>query len=255
MDVSLHAVLLLAAVAGLAGFIDAIAGGGGLLTLPALMMAGFPAHQALGTNKGQSVFGSGAALLRFLRSPLLDRGRAKISFLPALGGAAAGAALVSQLHPDVLRPVVMALLLSAAFLLMLPGPRFESKRHVDRPAWHAAGTALVLGTYDGFFGPGTGTFLIIAYALWWKDRLDEASANAKVANFASNLAALLAFAWQGAVMWKVALPMALGQAVGSHFGAHVTIRKGARLVRLVVILVSMALVARMGWQMFQQQDG
>lgn len=248
VDVTWPMAAVLAAVAAVAGFIDAIAGGGGLLTLPAVFMAGVPPHLALGTNKGQSFAGSGMALWRFWRSPLLDRERAVASFPAALLGAAGGVALVSLVPPAVLRPLVMALLAAVAVSMLVRRPVAQDGPRVRRPAWLAAAVALAMGGYDGFFGPGTGTFLIMAYALLWKDRLDEASANAKVANFASNLAALAGFAWQGAVLWQVALPMAVGQAAGSHLGAHVTLKRGQALVRAAVVCVSLALVARMAWQ-------
>lgn len=250
-------VVALALVGLAAGFVDAIAGGGGLLTLPALLLAGLPAPFALGTNKGQSVFGSGAALARYARSPLLDRPRARVSWLPALAGAAGGAALVNQLSPSVLRPVVLVLLLAVAMVLLVrrPGPASASVPSKARPMWMAALVAAGVGAYDGFFGPGTGTFLIMAYTSLWRDRMDAASANAKVVNFASNLASMVTFAWAGAVVWKVALPMAAGQALGGALGAHLTIARGQSLVRVAVIGMSLALVLRLGWQMLEPAAG
>lgn len=236
----------------LAGFVDAIAGGGGLLTLPALLLAGLPADLALGTNKGQSVFGSGAALWRFARSPLLNQARAKQSALPAFVGAAAGVALVRHVPSQMLRPVVLVLLCAVALILLFrrgpPGGGTPRARGLGLTVAVAAG----LGFYDGFFGPGTGTFLIMAYVTLWHDRMDEASANAKVANFMSNLASMITFASLGAVVWTLALPMALGQAVGGQLGAHVTVAKGSPLVRVVVIVVSLSLVARLAWQLVTQ---
>lgn len=249
-DLSAPVVLALALIAGFAGFVDAIAGGGGLLTLPALLLAGLPPHLALGTNKGQSVFGSGFALARFARSPLFDRSRAVSSALPALAGSAAGVVAVSAVPPRALGPLVMVLLAAAALFFALRRARATERQPVARPAWLAALVALVIGAYDGFFGPGTGTFLIVAYVWLWHDRLDAASANAKVVNFGSNLAAMVAFSAQGLVAWSVALPMAAGQALGGWCGAHLTVRRGQGLVRGVVIAVCMALVLRLAWQIF-----
>ncbi|MEW5849489.1 MAG: TSUP family transporter [Myxococcota bacterium] len=251
MEISLLLVLPLVLVATLAGFVDAIAGGGGLLTLPALLLSGLPPQLALGTNKGQSVFGSGMALYRFSRSTLLDIPRARVSALPAFLGAAAGVLLVTRLSPDVLRPLVMVLLAAVAVFLLLrpPVPTTTVMERVTRPAALAVAVAAGIGAYDGFFGPGTGTFLIMAYVGLWRDRMDAASANAKVVNFMSNLASVLAFALQGAVLWKIALPMAAGQALGGHFGALLTLKKGQPLVRTAVIVVCLALVARLGWQL------
>ena len=235
-------VALLAGTSLVAGFIDAIAGGGGLLTLPALLSAGLPPHLALGTNKGQSVFGSGTALLYFSRTPLLDRRRARQGAAFALLGAALGVALVSRAPARLLTPVVMALLVAVALLMAWPRAPRPAQTPRVRPAWLAAAVALCMGAYDGFFGPGTGTFLIMLYAGVFADPLDAASANAKVVNFASNLASVAVFGAAGLVVWRVALPMAVGQIVGGWLGAHVTLRRGQRLVRVAVIVVSLALV-------------
>lgn len=248
VDLGTGVMVTLWGVGLVAGFVDAIAGGGGLLTLPALLTAGLPPALALGTNKGQSVFGSGAALWKYARSSLLDRARARLAVVPALLGAAAGAALVGTLSPAVLRPVVLTLLLGVAVFLLVRRPGTLEKPPRAQPAWVAVAVAAVVGSYDGFFGPGTGTFLIMAYVGLWHDRMDAASANAKVVNFASNLASMVTFAAAGTVVWKVALPMGLGQAIGGVLGAQLTIRSGTVLVRRMVIGVCMALVARLGWQ-------
>ncbi len=246
---------LLALVGLAAGFVDAIAGGGGLLTLPALLLAGFSPQAALATNKGQSLFGSGAALLRFSRSPLLDRKRARVSFLPAFVGAFAGVLLVTRVSPSALRPIVLVLLLGVAVTLLVRQTNGrEEVPHgppLARPAWLAALVAGLLGLYDGFFGPGCGTFLIMLYVALWHDAMDAASANAKATNFASNVASFIAFAWAGGIVWSAALPMALGQAIGGRLGAHATIASGRVLVRRVVVAVSLAFVVRLSWQLLE----
>lgn len=237
--------LLLFLTALLAGFIDAIAGGGGLLTLPAIMLTGVDRPHALGTNKGQSAFGTFTSLIRFFHSPLLDRRRAARSFIPALAGAALGVQAVSALPDRIVTPVVMTLLFAVAIFMLVhrPPASHEPPRH--RPALLAIAVAFALAFYDGFFGPGTGTFLILLYAWLWRDPLDAASANAKVPNFASNLASLIVFAAKGLIVWKLALPMAAGQLLGGYLGAHVTVRRGRALVRAVTVAVSLALVARL----------
>jgi len=157
---------LLIAVAGLGGFVDAIAGGGGLLTLPALMVAGLPPHVAMATNKGQSVFGSGGSLTRFAHSPLLDRRRVLPTFAPTVIAAGLGVGAVRLVDPDVLTPLVTVLLTAAAILILL-GQRVRATHGpaIERPAWVAAAVGAGAGFYDGFFGPGTGTLLIVAYLL------------------------------------------------------------------------------------------
>lgn len=243
------ALLCLAALSG--GFVDAIAGGGGLLTMPALLGAGLPPHFALGTNKGQSVFGAAIALWRFHRSGLVDARRARFTFPAGFVGAVAGASLVLALRPEVLRPVILVLLVVvAAYLAVRPPLPTTGDRPLDRVSTLkpllAVAVAFVIGSYDGFFGPGTGTFLIVAFAVLAGDGLAAASGNAKVVNFASNLASVAIFSMRGAVLWEVALPMAAAQALGAWFGAHSAIRGGDVLVRRVVLLVVVALCLKLG---------
>ena len=245
-------ILLLALVALAAGTIDAIGGGGGLLTVPALLAVGLSPHLAIGTNKGQSTFGSLAALVRFARGGLLDGRRAKGTFPLAVAGSLAGAALALALPASALRPVVIGLLASAALFVGLR--RGPPARPVDAPpprgALGIAGAiAVAIGAYDGFFGPGTGTFLVVAFAALLGDGLARASAEAKVVNFASNVAALALFAARGAVVWRVALPMAACQLAGGWLGAHLAVRRGDRLVRRAVVAVALAAAAKLAWDL------
>ena len=178
----------------IAGFVDAIAGGGGLLTLPALLTAGLPVESALGTNKGQSAFGTAMSLTRYYQSRLLDIRRAALSLVPALIGGAGGVWLVTRINPGVLTPLVMVLLACVALFMLLYRPPKVDPDPRKRHAVVAVIVAFLLSAYDGFFGPGTGMFLILVYAWLWRDPLDKASANAKVANFGSNIASMAAFA-------------------------------------------------------------
>jgi uncharacterized membrane protein YfcA len=249
-DLGQIAVLALVALA--AGTVDAIAGGGGLLTVPALLAAGLPPHLALATNKGQSVFGSFAALVRFARAGLVDGARARITFPAGLVGAVSGAALVLVVPPARLRPIVLALLAGAALFVGLRRPRAAPAAGAAprRGAGAiAAAVAVAIGAYDGFFGPGTGTFLIVAFVGLLGDGLARASASAKVVNFASNLAAVSLFAARGIVVWRVALPMAAAQLAAGWIGAHLAVRRGDALVRRVVVAVTLALAAKLAWDM------
>ncbi len=246
---------LLVAASLVAGTVDAIAGGGGLLTLPALLATGMPAHLALGTNKGQSVFGSLAALVRFARAGMIDWHRARASFPLGLVGSLGGAALVLWVPPSVLRPLVLVMLVGAAGYLLLrrSGPRPGQLARTLTPRHRllaAGGIALGLGLYDGFFGPGTGTFLILAFVAVFGDTLQKASADAKVVNFASNLAAVALFGSQGTILWWISLPMAAGQLTGGWIGAHLAIKGGDVLVRRVVLGVVLALVVKLGWDLW-----
>lgn len=243
-------IVLLACAAFGAGTVDAIAGGGGLITVPALLAAGLPAHLALGTNKGQSTWGSGAALVTFWRAGRVDRRQALFAFPLALVGSYGGARLVLWISPAALRPVIIAMLIGAAALLVIKKPTRDDD--AGKPHWGiAAALALVIGAYDGFFGPGTGTFLIVGFVALCGRSLVHASADAKVVNFAANLAALITFAREGVVVWEVALPMAFGQLCGGMLGARLAMRGGARVVRIMVLAVSGALIAKLGWDLLR----
>ncbi len=237
---------LLALVALAAGTVDAIGGGGGLLTLPVLLAVGLPPHLALGTNKGQSVFGAAAALVRFWRAGLIPLDRARWTFPLGFLGALVGARLVLWMRPDVLRPVVLVLLVAAAVFVVLRPP-VAAGRAPSAVIAPAAALAFGVGVYDGFFGPGTGTLLIVGLAGLLALPLGQASAEAKVINFAGNLAALLLFAARGTVVWHTALAMAAGQLLGGWIGAHLTIRGGERIVRWVVVCVVVALVLKLSF--------
>jgi uncharacterized membrane protein YfcA len=238
-------IAVLTGCAFVAGLVDAVAGGGGLITVPALLAAGLPPHLALGTNKGQSVFGSGSALLAYLRRGALSPERAKITFPAGLVGSFIGAACVLAVPPALLKPIIVVLLPLAAVLLVVKKPTHGKKvvaAHVA--ARRAVLLALVVGAYDGFFGPGTGTFLIVGFVLLLDLPLLAATADAKVVNFASNLAAVALFAWRGTILWSVALPMAAGQLAGGWVGAHLAVRGGARLVRAGVIVAVVGLTLK-----------
>jgi hypothetical protein len=236
---------LLTVTALLAGTVDAIAGGGGLITLPALLAAGLPPHLALGTNKGQSVFGSFAALIAFWRAGRVDRMQALYTFPLGLAGSLVGAELVLLISKEALRPIVIAMLIGAAVLLLIRKPSRDDDTPTRKGAIIAAVLALVIGCYDGFFGPGTGTFLIVGFVALCGKSMVRATADAKVVNFASNLAAVAAFARDGSVLWKVSLPMALGQLCGGVIGARLAIKGGAKLIRAMVLAVSGALVIKL----------
>lgn len=259
VQVSAWATAGLVLAAFTAGAVDAVAGGSGVIALPALLAAGLPPHLALGTNKAQGVFGTFASTLRYGRAGLLDRKRARVTFPLGLAGSLCGAALVLLVPPATLRPVVLVLLVVAAVAVALrprsrvPRPAGSLPPGARAPNLTAAIVALVLGAYDGFFGPGAGTFLILALAFLFALPLQRASADAKPINFASNLAALVLFSARGAVLWNLALPMAAAQFAGGYFGAHLTVRGGDRVVRFVMLAVVLALVAKLGADMLHSR--
>ncbi len=241
---------LLAFAALFAGTVDAIAGGGGLVTVPALLASGLDTRLVYGTNKGQSVWGSGAALFAFWRAGKVDKRQALFAFPLGLGGAALGALLVLQVDKAALRPIAIVLLIAASVVFVIKKPtRDETDPALYRP-WIAALLAFGIGAYDGFFGPGTGTFLIVGFVALCGKSLTHATADAKVVNFASNLASLVTFAASGTVVWRIALPMAAGQLLGGVIGARLAIKGGTKLIRTVVLVVTGALVVRLVLQLF-----
>jgi uncharacterized membrane protein YfcA len=242
--------LLLVAGAFVAGFVDAIGGGGGLVSLSLLLAAGLPAPIAIATNKGQAIFGALTSFASFSRRDGIDRARAPLGFVCGLLGSCLGAVALTAMRPEPLRPVVIALLVVAAVVVLfgrgrLPPPRADLVRGGWRGAAALAAIAVGLGAYDGFFGPGTGTMLIIAFALVFGDSLTRASGNAKVVNLASNLAAFLLFAARGTILWQIALPMAGANVLGAAWGARVALARGDRLVRGVVLLMVLAVVIKL----------
>lgn len=246
MDETLLIGAALAAVAFFAGVIDAIAGGGGLLTVPALLLTGVNTHFVFGTNKGQSVFGALAALRRYARAGLVDGRAAPWLFVSGFVGALGGAAAMLAVDPQALRPVVLVLLLVAGAVVAFARPVEQAQHTVSHALARGVGLSLVIGAYDGFFGPGTGTFLMVGFVQFLKKPVIAATADAKVVNFASNLATLLLCIIRGVVVWKWVIPMAVAQMLGATLGAHLAVKKGAPLIRKVVLAVVAALVLKLG---------
>lgn len=242
-------IIALAVAAFCAGTVDAIAGGGGLITLPALLTAGVPYQLALGTNKGGSMWGSGAASVSFWRAGRVDRKQALFAFPLGIAGSVVGANLVLGISKAALRPVVIGMLIFAAVVLVVKKPTRASDEDRPKRRWVAALLAFFIGAYDGFFGPGTGTFLIVGFVALCGRSLLNASADAKIVNFASNVAAVAIFAWRGTILWQVALPMAAGQLLGGLVGARLALRGGAALVRTMVLVVSGALIVKLAYDL------
>lgn len=240
---------LITAASGLAGFIDAIVGGGGLVMVPALF-ATFPqAHPAtlFGVNKGTSMWGTAAASVNYARHVRLPWKTVGLAMLCAAAASVAGAWLVTQLHPEVLRKILPFILVSVLLYTLMRkdmgkahAPHLSAKRE---RAWMMA-IAAVVGGYDGFFGPGTGTFFVILLVRFLGYDFLHASATAKLLNWSSNVSALALFAWQGHVWWHVVIWTALANVAGSLLGARMALRHGAGFVRGVFVLVVVALIVK-----------
>lgn len=234
-----------------AGFVDSIAGGGGLITVPVLLSLGYGPQAALATNKLQASFGSGSAAWHYARAGLMDgrecgRGVA-ITFLAA----AAGTLTVQHVSPIFLRRVIPVLLLGiAAFLILRPRTGLTPRPPRLTPGLFAAIFGSLLGFYDGFFGPGTGTFWAMACVLWMGFDLTKATAYTKAMNFASNLASLLVFLAGGQVHFAAGVVMGLGQWSGARLGSQMVVRQGTRLIRPVFLTVVLLLTVKLLWDAF-----
>ena len=248
----LEVVLLLCAAAAFAGWVDAVSGGGGLVQLPALLLALPTAAPAavLATNKLSSVCGTSAAALTYQRRVRPDLRTALPMAAVALGGSAAGAALASTLPRDVFEPVVLVLLVVVALWTALRPRmgleerlRFSGHRHY----LVAALVGGVIGFYDGIFGPGTGAFLVVAVVGLLGYAFLPASATARIVNLATNVGALLVFIPQGAPLWGLGLSMGACNVAGGWLGAHTAIRQGSGFVRVVFLAVVAALIVRLGY--------
>jgi uncharacterized protein len=240
---SVAALMLVALVAG---FIDSIAGGGGLLTVPAALIAGLPQVEALATNKLQSSFGSFSATLTFARAGRIDFRRALPWVFFTFIGALLGALAVQSLPVEALRIGLPALLIGVAlFFLLSPRLRDEDVRARLSPMAFGPLIGGSIGFYDGVFGPGTGSFFMLGFVLLLGYGVLRATAHTKLLNFTSNIAALLVFLVGGHVNIPLGLAMGLGQFFGARLGARMAIRSGARLIRPLLVIVSLAMAGKL----------
>ncbi|MBT2440121.1 TSUP family transporter [Streptomyces sp. ISL-36] len=253
-DISLTTLVLLCVAALVAGWIDAVVGGGGLLLLPALLLGlpQVPAAQILGTNKAVAIVGtSGAAVTYVRKAPVQVRTAVRIG-LAALAGSMGGAFFAAGISSDVLRPVIMVVLLGVAAFVMLR-PSFGTGNENKAPATRARIVAAIvlvgggIGFYDGLFGPGTGTFLVLALTAVLHLDLVTASATAKIVNVCTNAGALAMFAYQGSVLWQLAAVMAVFNLAGGMIGAWMALSKGSEFVRGVLLFVVLSLVAKLAF--------
>lgn len=245
MEFGLDTFLLLVAAAGAAGFIDAIAGGGGLLTVPALLTAGVPPVAALGTNKLQSSFGTALACSRYYRAGLVDLRASLVPVLFVLAGAAGGAVTVQFIDPAVLAAILPVLLIAiAAYFLLSPRMTDEDRTRRLGPVGFGFAAGAV-GFYDGFFGPGAGSFYTLCFVTLAGFGLLKATAHTKLLNFTSNIVALAVLAAGGKVLWLTGLAMAAASMTGAHFGAGMAMRFGAKVIRPLLAIMSVALTAKM----------
>ena len=243
---------MLIAAAFVAGLVDAVAGGGGLITVPVLMGIGLPPQVALGTNKLQASFGSGSAMLHFIRSGTVKLSDCINGILWTAAGAAAGVLAVHRIDPAILKHLVpWLLIIIAVYTLLTPKLGSEDIHARLSPKIFYPLFGLTIGFYDGFFGPGTGSFWAMAFVLLLGCSLVRATAQTKVMNFTSNIVALGMFLAAGQVELLEGILMGIAQFAGARIGANLVILKGARFIRPVFITVVLVITARLLYQNYR----
>jgi uncharacterized membrane protein YfcA len=246
MHLGFEIFIMLFFVGLLAGFIDSIAGGGGLITLPALLSVGMPPHLALGTNKLQGTFGVCTAAVNFVRKGKVDLKECSLGILATLMGASIGALTIQWLDSQFLSHLVPFLLLFV-FIYTVFSRNLgleETKAKINAPLYYLL-FGLVLGFYDGFFGPGTGAFWTASLLILLGYHLTKAVGVTKIMNFTSNLVALVVFSVAGHVHIYVGVTMAAGQVIGARLGSNMAIKKGAGFIRPVFLSIVFLTIIRL----------
>ena len=250
-DLTVATALFLLAASFFAGFIDSIAGGGGLIQLPALLI-GLPKSETaevLGTNKLSAVFGTTTAAALYRKQIKPDPKILIAMGVPAFLGSAGGAVLASKIPTSSMRPMVLVLLIIVAVYTWFKPDlgKFENLRHLPkRRVQIAAFAGVVIGFYDGIFGPGTGSFLMLILVASLGYAFITASAIAKVVNVATNVGAIMVFGVNGAVLWQIGIILGVANISGAVIGARLAIKGGSTLVRKVFLLVTVALIVKVG---------
>lgn len=254
MDPSYTVLALLALAALTAGFVDAVVGGGGLIQLPALVLGlpGAAPVQVLATNKLASICGTTVSSATYYRRVRPHAGTFVPLMLLAFAGSLLGALAASRIPGELFDPLVLVVLVAVgAFVLLRPslGERTELRFSGHRHTGVAMAAGFVIGVYDGALGPGTGSFLVLSLVGLLGYSFLEASAKARMANWATNLAALCVFIPQDAVLWRTGLVMGVANLVGGYLGARTAVARGARFIRVFFVLVVAGFVLRLGGEL------
>ena len=247
MEITYQTFLIVCPFLFLAGLIDAIGGGGGLISLPAYLIAGLPTHAAVATNKLSSTCGTTLATLRFIKNGLVNLKLAIPSVIAAIIGSSIGANLSLLIKEEIMLYIMIAILPICAFLVLnkkLFHDGGENEITLDRRTYITATiAALIIGMYDGFYGPGAGTFLIIAFTVFAKISMKTANAQAKVINLTSNITSLIIFLINGEVLFSVGIVAAACNMLGGYIGAGLVMKNGAKIVKpsIIFVLILLAL--------------
>lgn len=248
MELTTQLISILFFVALMAGFIDAMAGGGGLLTIPALLLTGMNPVAVLATNKLQACAGSFSASVTMIKKGLIHPKMMKIALLFAFVGSGVGTILVQLSPPEFLQkalPFVIGTV--GVYTLFSPNlGKLETTPKMSQKLYERT-IAPLIGLYDGYFGPGTGTFFSLSQVVLRGRDLVQATARAKLLNFATNIASLIFFILGGQVVWIVGLVMMAGQLVGAYLGSHMVVKGGAKFIRPVIVVVCFCMVAKLVW--------
>lgn len=248
MELTTQLISILFFVALMAGFIDAMAGGGGLLTIPALLLTGMNPVAVLATNKLQACAGSFSASVTMIKKGLIHPKMMKIALLFAFVCSGVGTILV-QLSPPEFLQKALPFVIGAVGVYTLFSPnlgKLETTPKMSQKLYERT-IAPLIGLYDGYFGPGTGTFFSLSQVLLRGRDLVQATARAKLLNFATNIASLIFFVLGGQVVWVVGLVMTAGQLVGAYLGSHMVVKGGAKFIRPVIVVVCFCMVAKLVW--------
>lgn len=246
MEFELSTLVLLALVGLAAGFIDSIAGGGALLSLPALLLAGLDPVAALATNKLQGTFGTASASYAFWRRGLLQPREHIPEIIAVLAGSGLGVTAVAYAPTELLQAAMPVLLIAIAIYFAL-SPRLRDEPHPPKLALGLFSfvVAPLIGFYDGIFGPGTGSFFMLALVSLFGFAVLQATARTKLLNFTSNIAALVLWVLAGKVVWIVGLTMGVAQFIGAQIGARVAIANGAKVIRPLLVLICIAMALKL----------
>jgi uncharacterized protein len=240
--------VLLFAVALFAGCLDTLAGGGGLIVLPALLLAGIPPLQALGTNKMQGTMGTAMASYMMVRHSRVQWSEVKFLMLSAFIGAGSGSIAVQFMNTDNLNFIIPVVLLLIAVYFLFSGRLLSTINPARmRASTYRFGVIPLIGSYDGLFGPGTGSFFALAGVALQGKSLLEATATAKTLNFATNIASLVIFIMAGKIIWIAGLVMMAGQALGAWLGSHILFRINQLYLRVLIVCICIAMLIRYFW--------
>lgn len=245
-DVALNLFFLLFLVAIFAGFVDSIAGGGGLIVLPAMLILGIPPLEALGTNKLQAQFGSASATIAYARRGHVDLKKQFPMALMAFLGGIVGAIIAAFVPPDILRMIMPFLLIAIAiYFAFKPNlSDLDSHRRIT-PILFGLTIVPLVGFYDGIFGPGAGSFYMLAFVGLAGFGMLKATAHTKLLNFGSNFGSFLVFTVSGAIMWKLGLIMGLGQFLGAQIGSRLAMKNGAKIIRPLLVISCIAMATKL----------